>query len=298
VRLLRLKTVLAATDLLPSSDAAVASAARLADAAGAKLHIAHVASERAQEDASDSSSDAIARIASDLERIGVSGTNHRVHVLSGDPPAALSALADQIRTDVIVVGRHRSRAGGESNGSVGGTAYGVVTQSLAPCLITSQLLQVPVQRAVVAIDTSETARGALLVALSWSSALRQPKSDGPATTLIALHVASGRPLSEEAADRKRIVDHELSVLKRGAGSWAGVSVEGATETDDDPVTAIIRFAQNHDADLLVLGTRGLSAKNLPGLGSVSDAVTRQLQTPVLLVPPAVWRNHAHEIDYF
>jgi nucleotide-binding universal stress UspA family protein len=64
------------------------------------------------------------------------------------------------------------------------------------------------------------------------------------------------------------------------------------------VTAIIRFAQNHDADLLVLGTRGLSAKNLPGLGSVSDAVTGQLQTPVLLVPPAVWRNHAHEIDYF
>ena len=73
-------------------------------------------------------------------------------------------------------------------------------------------------------------------------------------------------------------------------------MKSATETSDDPVSAIVRFATDEKAELVVLGTRGLSAQKLSAFGSVSSAVTNRSSLPVLLVPPSVW-NHAHDIDY-
>jgi nucleotide-binding universal stress UspA family protein len=295
--LLRLRTVLAGTDLEPSSDSAVESAIRLARAAGAEVHIAYVSPDGARSGDPARASDAGFATNTFRERLGLQGSNARFHVKSGDPATALSNLVDEISADVIVIGRHRPRRTGKADGSIGSTAYDVITRSLAPCLVTSRSLDVPIRNAVVAVDTSETARGALLLALSWASALRDSNPDAPGTTLTALHVETGRPLSPPDAHRKRTVDHELDVLKRGAGSWAGVSVSGATETSDNPVDSIVQFARQNKPDLLVLGTRGLSAQKLSGLGSVSAAVTKQLDLPVLLVPPAVWRNYAHDIDY-
>ena len=52
-----------------------------------------------------------------------------------------------------------------------------------------------------------------------------------------------------------------------------------------------------DAELLVLGTRGLSAQRAGELGSVSAAVLARAKRPILLVPPAVWRDHARDMDY-
>jgi nucleotide-binding universal stress UspA family protein len=293
VRLLKLETVLAATDLEPSSDSALVSAARLADAAGAKLHVAHVSPQ-----GNADSSAGQERMAAAIERAGVSGRKHRVHLLSGSIAPALVAASDEVGADVIVLGRHRAGARSRSDDPIGSTAYEIMTHTLAPCLVTARPLEVPIRRAVVAIDTSETARGALLVALSWSSALRQSKSAEVDTTLIALHVEKDGTLSPADAHMKRTIDHELDVLKRGAGSGAGVSVEGETENSDDTVAAIINFATSHKADLVVLGTRGLSAHQTSELGSVAAAVTRQLPIPVLVVPPAVWRSHTRDIDYF
>ncbi|HJP85710.1 MAG TPA: universal stress protein [Gemmatimonadaceae bacterium] len=295
MRLLRLKTVLAATDLEPSSDSAVESAIRLADAAGAKLHLVYVSPDRPGVDSPSQETESAMTVF--RERVGWSGDNRRVHVSTGDPGSTISRLSDEIKADVVVIGRHRQRADRKSSSPIGSTAYDVVTRALAPCLIASRSLEVPIQRALVAIDTSETARGALLVALSWASALRHSSSDASATTLTVLHIETPQPLSSHDADRKRIVDHELDVLKRGADPWAGVSVTAATKKSKDPVSGIIRFAKDQKPDLVVLGTRGLSEKNASGLGSVSSAVTNRVDMPVLLVPPAVWRQHARDIDY-
>lgn len=300
MRLLKLKAVLAATDLDPSSDPAVVTAARLAEAAGAVLHVAHViTSERTNtgDSASSPESPSQMEMNATLHRAGLSGKNPNVHIESGAPAKALSSLSDRIRADVIVIGRHRPRGQQKTDRDIGGTAHSIITNSLVPCLVTSQQLQLPIRRALVAIDTSETARGALIVALSWSSALRDAKGDSD-PELTALHVETGRNLSSRDAHMRRTIDHELDILRRSAGSWAGVSVEGATETDDDPVAAITRYAAEHQAELVVLGTRGLSADRALRLGSVSAAVTKRSRMPVLLVPPAVWRDYARDIDYF
>ena len=154
MRLLRLKTVLVGTDLEPSSDSAVESAMRLARAAVAEVHIAYVSPGRPRSAEQANTPEAGSAMTSFRERFGLSGSNPRVHVRSGDPATTLSDLADEISADVIVVGRHRPRSARRADDSVGSTAYDVITRSLVPCLITSQSLEVPIRNAVVAVDTS------------------------------------------------------------------------------------------------------------------------------------------------
>ena len=90
MRLLRLKTVLAATDLDPSSDSAVESAIRLSDAAGAKLHIGYVSPDSGRSDDPAGSPDAAPAMLGFRERLGLTGRKDRVHVRSGDPASTLS----------------------------------------------------------------------------------------------------------------------------------------------------------------------------------------------------------------
>jgi nucleotide-binding universal stress UspA family protein len=62
----------------------------------------------------------------------------------------------------------------------------------------------------------------------------------------------------------------------------------------DVAQAIAHFAREQRSDLVVLGTRGLGLDATGRLGSVSAAVAERLETPILLVPPAVWADYAKE----
>jgi nucleotide-binding universal stress UspA family protein len=75
---------------------------------------------------------------------------------------------------------------------------------------------------------------------------------------------------------------------------AGVDVRHAVEYGDDPAGSILRRAEAEGSDLIVLGIRGAVAAAADQLGSVSSAVVRRTTRPVLLVPPAVWLDHAAE----
>ena len=85
MRLLRLRTVLAGTDLEPSSDSAIESAIRLADAAGADVHIAYVSPDPPRGGSPAHSPEAGSAVTTFRERLGLSGGNARFHVRSGDP---------------------------------------------------------------------------------------------------------------------------------------------------------------------------------------------------------------------
>ena len=113
-----------------------------------------------------------------------------------------------------------------------------------------------------------------------------------------LYVDPG-PVDAEAAGavEEKTIEHELDILRRNAGAWAGVTVLGETIKGRDPATAIASYARDHCSELVVLGTRRPEHRE-GGLGSVSASVTTRLVIPVLLVPPAVWRDHAKDMDYF
>lgn len=292
MRLLQLKTVLVADDLVATSQSALRTAAVLHDAGGAALHIAHVApgdnGMAARSGIRAEFMDALKNAAAQAHV----GSDYTPHVLTGSVPEAIAGLVDRVSADVVITGR-RTRAALPMERPLGGTAFGIITSSLVPCLAVSEPMTIPLKRVLVAIDYSEASRGALLVGLSWASALRD--RDGGNPLLTALHVHS----DDESADRarwKREVDHELDILRRAAGDWAGVEVSGMMTTADDVVSAITQQATSLDAELLVLGTRGRNPQK-GVLGSVSAAVLGRVQAPVLLVPPAVWRDYARDMDY-
>ena len=292
MRPLTVRTVLVATDLDRSSDAALDTAARFATAAGAALHVVHAlslsrlgnAGHRPDELASE-------EVRAALRRVSVPERRATIHVVPGSPASTIRLLSERVGADVVVVGPHRERQPLIGGHALGSTARAVVEHAFAPCLIATRPLPLPLARVLVPIDLSGTARGALLVALSWASALRNPLGEERTTALTVLHVDTG---GEDAhAATATALDRELELLGRSAGSWSGVAIRGVIERSTDAADAIAAYTAQHGTDLVVFGTRGVGLDDdEAGLGSVSAELTKRLPHPVLLVPPAVWRAYA------
>ena len=292
MNLLRLKVVLAAIDSDDTAIAVLHSAQTLANASGAALHVVHVTTPptvtEVPLDEAGASTEAVSAM---LERANVLPDQVQTHVIAGQPAHAIRLLADRVRADVIALGPHRDAPGSERK--LGSTALAIATASWAPCLIAKRRIRLPLERVLVPIDLSDTARGALMVALSWSSALRDDTdaSEGVAVTkLTAMYVKPARSAMKGGGTRTPGLDVELDHLRGQAGSWAGVDIEGVTIASGDVVDAIVNQARETRAGLIVLGTRGQGLDAVGRLGSVSEAVIRGADAPVLFVPPAVWQE--------
>ena len=298
MNLLKLKVVLVAVDTDEASLVTLRAAREFARAAGATLHIAHVTPVRASDHQTihPGRAEAAETARTLLERAGVADGEATFHLLTGEMPAhEIRSLGDRIRADVIVLGRHRARPG--SRGEIGSTALGVVTNSWAPCLILSRSMSLPLERVLVPVDLSDTSRGALLVALSWGSALRSQAKDGGSksheatTTLTALVVARAQESAAREPGGVPALDDELRRLREVAGRWAGVAIHGAVIAGSDVPEAIAGYAREYRPDLVVVGTRGLGLDAVGRLGSVSLGISRGSDVPLLLVPPAVWKAY-------
>ena len=69
-----------------------------------------------------------------------------------------------------------------------------------------------------------------------------------------------------------------------AVSEAGVTVE--THLSEGPISAVIvNLAKKLEADLIVMGTRGLSGLKHVLLGSVAERIVRSAPCPVMTVKP-------------
>ena len=278
MRLLALKVVLAATDLDDSSLATIATARALAAAADAELHVVHVTSTP------DADSSGVSAL---LGRAGVGLDEASVHATAGDPALAIGKLADEISADVIVLGPHRPRADEHGRPRLE-TALGIVTNSAAPCLVAHEL-SLPLTRVLVAVDLSETSRGALVVGLSWASALRGNRArSSTGSTLTALYVTGLEAHTDELTHVTETLERQLDELREDAGSWANVVIESDIVTGNDVAESVARYAAEHGAQLIVLGTRGLGLDTVGRVGSVATAIARATTIPTLLVPPAIW----------
>jgi nucleotide-binding universal stress UspA family protein len=288
MRFLVLKNILVAVDLEDTVHPAVLTAARLASAAGASLHVAYVATSADGDPDEAVQARARAELSAILVRADVRANDATLHVLSGDPAFALRSLGDRVRADVIVLGPHRERPGAAR--PFGGTALAIVTNAWSPCLVASTPLLLPLSHVLVPVDLSDTARGALMVGLSWASALRGPgqrTGERSEARLTALHVQAASP-----ATPSPFVERELAFVREAGGSWAGVSVHGDTVLNANVTGGIADFVAARRPDLVVLGTRGLGLDPIGRLGSVAASVAQSIDVPTLLVPPAVWMANA------
>lgn len=292
MHLLALRTVLVATDLDSGSSSAIQTGHALAKAAGATLHVVHVTNEGSKPATLES-------VYAFIGGCGVELDVRHIHLLYGDAAHAIRLMADRLNADAIVLGPHRGDADARPAGPLGSTALAIVTDSFTPCLVTRTPLRVPLARVLVGVDRSDTARGALVVGLSWASGLRAPAATerGASSTMLVLHVdcatpPAGRPGMSGSPERSALLEREVQRIRADAGDWAEVSVEPITISADDPASAIADAATERRVDLIVVGTHGLGPQVARRLGSVSASLVRNSQIPVLLVPPAVWMSHA------
>ena len=129
---------------------------------------------------------------------------------------------------------------------------------------------------LVAYDGSEGAKRALDVAAG--------RANGSPLTVVSVAEllpqfgrAGAMLLPEEDEDRKRQLAEAMEVLKA-----RGIEAK-AVERRGDPAEAIVDEAQQEDAELIVVGTRGLNAAKRWLMGSVSTRVVQHAPCNVLVV---------------
>jgi nucleotide-binding universal stress UspA family protein len=140
---------------------------------------------------------------------------------------------------------------------------------------------------VCATDLSDASRAAVAVA----NRLAQQRD----ARLHLLHVvenpfhqpwltgAEGLDFAELLRNRVQSAEYQLGIL---AVTLTSVTLSPiSTVVIGHPADEIVRYAQDYDADLIVIGTRGYGGIKRVLLGSIANRVMRQATCPVLIVPP-------------
>lgn len=293
------RSILVAADLGESSADVIRSAAALASAAGAELHVLHaldldsppygLKEEGPIPSFQERIEQAERELREQVRRLVPPEAPVHPRVSRNAPHRAIVAHAEEVSADLIVLGPHRGDAGAPLLGT---TADRVIRTSEVPCLIVRSPLGLPLRRIGVPVDFSVPSRGALDVALTWASWLGRPSgaSAGPPPELRVFHVGSTLDLEDRGPLEAEItprLEEEVRQAKERVGIDAGADVGSEVVWGLAPAAVITVRAQEIGLDLLVLGTHGRGGLSRLLVGSVASGVAREATCPVLLVPPTL-----------
>jgi len=134
-----------------------------------------------------------------------------------------------------------------------------------------------IDRIVVAVDGSENSRRAV----EWAADVAAMVS----AEVIAVHAVGLREHGEQPSAADRLRDEWCEPLARSEISYDCIVRDG------NAVSVTLDVAEEFDADLIVLGSRGLGGKPALLLGSTSTQVAQRSELPVVIVPmPAASRG--------
>lgn len=146
---------------------------------------------------------------------------------------------------------------------------------------------------VVGVDGSQAARTAFHEAVREA---RWREADVLAVHVVVVPVVAGRDISRGDIERlqqygQTVIDHEMGVFVQEYPDGLPVAVETRVEVGH-PGVEIMRAAGVEDddtpnAELVVLGSRGLGGFKGLLLGSVSTYASHHLGARLLIVPPDV-----------
>jgi nucleotide-binding universal stress UspA family protein/uncharacterized membrane protein YfcA len=196
------------------------------------------------------------------------GYGTRIEIRRGmQPYKEIVRLADELRCDVIVMGRRGRR--GLALRMVGDATRNTIGFADCSVLVVPKLAGMWRRRILVATDGSRHSELAAVLAGRLAQIGELPVSV----------VTVANPLAEEVqrAQGRQGVDRIREALARD-----GIVVEGLV-LEGDPAGGIVAAARERGADLIVVGSYGLTGLGRLLLGSVSEAVIGQAECPVLVV---------------
>jgi nucleotide-binding universal stress UspA family protein len=290
------RSVLVATDLRPDSTATLKAAADVASWTGAALHVVHAVepARGAQDELLVMQRRLHEARAALREQVGQGLSETKVastKVVFERASAGILQHAEEVGADLIVIGPHRPRGFGDQ--ILGTTADQLVRGSNVACLIARGSLTMPPRHTVVASDLSEVAGGALTWALGFDEGWRGDGGTDGAGEVTVLHVESEGGGDPAGFDRRSEgwleLDRQMNAARDAVVGSDSQRVSLKIVRGASPAEEILRFTRENGADLLVMGTRGERPFVKLLLGSVSAAVARATDLPLLLLPPPVWR---------
>ena len=223
---------------------------------------------------------------------------HGVHVTrqvcpeEGSPWQVILDLADEVDAAVIVAGTSERAA---EHGALGGEARALAHRTRRPLLLLAfdAAPAAAAAPALVAFDGSAAATRAVtaatellrprpaIVASVWQSASALV---GAALLAVPDEVARKGVAGLDEAARQRAKGQATEGAARLADAGWACEI-AAPETARNVHSAIVEVAADHDAAIIVTGTRGRSRVAAAVLGSAAEAIVRNAGRPVLLVPP-------------
>lgn len=139
------------------------------------------------------------------------------------------------------------------------------------------------QRVVVGVDGSRASRCALRWAADHARRCEAEVLVVHAWTVPDMGADPFARALAEPAELEAEARRELRLVVNGVDDSGLIAPIEVSLVRDDPVNALVEAAKG--ADLLVVGSRGLTAGGDAALGSVSHGVLRNPPCPVVVVPP-------------
>lgn len=292
---LQVKKVFCATDLSPSSQHALAMAAELAEAYDATLVVGHVVelwddrydflvqdlSKRLANEAKD-------KIAQELTHLGkTESVPVEVVIRKGHAVVELLKAVKESKADLVVVGSHGKSA--LDRVLLGSVAERLLYASPVSVLVARPSPHPDITRIVVAASPSPTAE----TGFAWALDLARREKQGAIAAVNAFEVPTGyleAGMTYETAREKMLVVHREDMQKLTAKiKTGGIKIDLRIE-EGPPAETIVKFAAQHEADLIVIGTHGHSRLAAFFLGSVTQKVIRTASAPVLAVKSSKHRR--------
>jgi nucleotide-binding universal stress UspA family protein len=287
-----IRTIVVGVGEIDAPDPMLLSALALAERTRAELHAVHAfelppllwdsyveggGAGGIQEEVARAHVEAMAGIVREL----APGRKVHCHAVMGTPASAVSRVALQQRADLVVIGA--ATAGALSRQILGTTAQRVLRHAPAPVLVLRGGLPERLDRVLLTTDLSPLSATVHEVGLDVLDSLPLPGVPEVASLLtVTAPTVLPPPLSAAAVEhRGRDRLREFLELRRPREGTVHPRVRVGS-----PATEIALEAQTWNADLVVLGTHSRTGVDRLWLGSVAEAVLRDLRCAALVVPVA------------
>jgi nucleotide-binding universal stress UspA family protein len=287
---MRIDTILHPTDFSESAEHALGVAVDLASRHGAVLYLVHGLLLHANTPGTPPLEACANKATEQATRLVEQDPTRRLpeirvsHLHAVSPFEAIMERATQIQPDLIVMGTHGRTGIGRL--LMGSTAEKVLRHAPGHVLTVKAAVQPrdpgDPRQILVPVDLSDGSAQALDAA-RWLARSTD-------TRLHLLHVVEPVPALHYAGnvENRFALDGNLRhQIEHSMQEWSG-EIDGARwfVTEGHAPTEIARVARNTQADLVVMGTRGLTGLQHMLIGSVTERVCRTCETPVLVIRDA------------